>query len=54
MRELGFNEDVLFKNFTGVSKTNFYTLLGIGEPMITKQNTNATACVTVFDTVQYI
>lgn len=39
MRDLEFNEDVLFKNFTRMSKTNFYTLLGIVEPMITKQNT---------------
>jgi hypothetical protein len=35
-----------------MSKSNFYTLLGIVEPMITKQNTTATACVTVLDTVQ--
>jgi hypothetical protein len=54
MRELEFNEDVLFKNFTGMSKFDFYTPLGIGKPMITIQNTNATACVTVLDTVQYI
>ena len=39
MRDLEFNEDVLFKNFTRMSKSNFYTLLGIVEPMITKQNT---------------
>jgi len=39
MRDLEFNEDVLFKNFTRLSKRNFYTLLGIVEPMITKQNT---------------
>jgi len=39
MRDLEFNEDVLFKNFTRMSKTNFYTLLGIVEPMIAKQNT---------------
>jgi hypothetical protein len=32
MRDLEFNEDVLFKNFTHMSKTNFYTLLGIVEP----------------------
>jgi hypothetical protein len=37
MRDLEFNEDVLFKNFTRMSKTNFYTLLGIVEPMITKK-----------------
>jgi hypothetical protein len=35
-----FNEDVLFKNFTHMSKRNFYTILGIVEPMITKQNTS--------------
>jgi hypothetical protein len=40
VRDLEFNEDVLFKNFTLMSKTNFYTLLGIVEPMITKQNTH--------------
>jgi len=34
MMDLEFNEDVLFKNFTRMSKMNFYTLLGI-----TKQNT---------------
>jgi len=39
IRDLEFNEDVLFKNFTRMSKTNFYTLLGIMEPIITKQNT---------------
>jgi hypothetical protein len=38
MRDLEFNEDVLFKNFTRMSKINFYTLLGIVEPMITKHN----------------
>jgi hypothetical protein len=38
--DLEFNEDVLFKNFTRMSKTNFYMLLGIVEPMITKQNTS--------------
>jgi hypothetical protein len=32
MRDLEFNEDFLFKNFTRMSKTNFYTLLGIVEP----------------------
>jgi len=40
MRDLEFNEDILFKNFTCMSKTNFYMLLGIVEPMITKQNTH--------------
>jgi hypothetical protein len=54
MGDLEFNEDVLFKNFTPASKTNFYTLLGIVEPIIIKQNITATACVTVFDTVQHI
>jgi hypothetical protein len=54
MRDLEFNEDVLFKNFTRMSKTNFYTLLGIVEPMITKQNTTATAYVAGFDTIQHI
>jgi hypothetical protein len=49
MRDLEFNEDVLFKNFARMSKTNVYTLLGIVEQMITKQNTTATACVTVFN-----
>ena len=39
MKDLEFNEDVLFKNFTRMSKTNFYTLLGIVEPMNTKRNT---------------
>jgi hypothetical protein len=39
MRDLEFNEDVLFKNFTRMSKTNFYTLLGVVEPMVTEQNT---------------
>ena len=39
MRDLELNEDVLFKNFTRMSKTNFYTLLGTVEPMITRQNT---------------
>lgn len=39
IRDLEFNEDVLFKNFTRMSKRNFYTILGIVEPMITKQNT---------------
>jgi hypothetical protein len=54
MRDLEFNENVLFNNFTSMSKTKFHTLLGIVEPTITKQNTNATASVTVFDTVQHI
>jgi len=39
IRDLEIKEDVLFKNFTRMSKTNFYTLLRIVEPMITKQNT---------------
>jgi len=39
IRDLELNEDVLFKNFTRTSKMNFYMLLGIVEPMITKQNT---------------
>jgi hypothetical protein len=39
MRDLEYNEDVPVKNFTCMSKVNFYMLLGIGEPMITKQNT---------------
>jgi hypothetical protein len=39
MMDLEFNEDVLFKNFTRMLKTNFYTLLGIVERIITKQNT---------------
>jgi hypothetical protein len=39
MRDLELNEDVLFKNFTRMSKTNFYTLLGMVEPVITRQNT---------------
>ena len=39
IRDLELNEDVLFKNFTRMSKRNFYTILGIVEPMITKQNT---------------
>jgi hypothetical protein len=38
MRDLEFNEDLLFKNFTLMFKTNFYTLLGVMERMITKQN----------------
>jgi hypothetical protein len=53
MRDLEFNEDVL-KNFKHMSTSNFYMLLGTVESMITKQNTAATACVTVFDTVQHI
>jgi hypothetical protein len=40
MRDLEFNEDILFKNFMRMSKTNFYMLLGIVEPIITKQNTH--------------
>jgi hypothetical protein len=39
MRDLELNEDVLFKNFTRVSRTNFYTLLGMVEPIITRRNT---------------
>jgi hypothetical protein len=39
MRDLEFNEVVLFKNFTLMSRTNFYTLSGTVEPMITNQNT---------------
>jgi hypothetical protein len=39
MKDLEFNEDVLFKNFRRMSKMNFYTLLGIVKPMITKQKT---------------
>ena len=39
MRDLEFNDEVLFKNFTRMSKTNFYMRLGIVETMITKQNT---------------
>jgi hypothetical protein len=39
MRDLELNEDVLFKNFARVSRTNFYTLLGMVEPVITRQNT---------------
>jgi hypothetical protein len=38
MRDLEPNEDVPFKNFTRMSKTNFYTLLGMVEPMITRPN----------------
>jgi hypothetical protein len=34
-RDLEFSKDLLFKNFTHMSKTNFYALLGIVEPMIT-------------------
>jgi hypothetical protein len=52
--DLEFNEDVLFNNFTRMSRTNFHTLLGIVEPMIAKQNTTATGSVTVFDTVHAI
>jgi hypothetical protein len=40
MRDLEFSEDVLFKNFTRMSNTNFCVLLGIVEQMITKQNTH--------------
>lgn len=40
MRDLEFNENVLFKNVTRMSKTNSYTRLGIVEPMISKQNTS--------------
>ena len=39
MRDLKFNEDVLFITLHIKSKTNLYMLLGIVEPMITKQNT---------------
>jgi hypothetical protein len=39
MRDLEMNEDVLFKNLTRVSRMNFYTLLGMVEPIITRQNT---------------
>jgi hypothetical protein len=39
MRDLELNEDVLFKNFTRVSRTNFYTLLGMVELIITGHNT---------------
>jgi hypothetical protein len=39
IRDLEFNEDALFKNFTLMSKRNIYTILGIVEPMITKPNT---------------
>jgi hypothetical protein len=54
MWDLKFSEDVLLKNFMRISKTNFYALLGIVEPMITKQNTTNTACVTIFVTVKHI
>jgi hypothetical protein len=54
MRDLEFNEDVLLKKFKLMSKTNFCTLLVTVEPVITKQNTTATACVTLFDTIQHI
>jgi len=40
MTDLEFNEDVLFKNLMRMSKMNFYTLLGIMKPKITKQNTH--------------
>lgn len=39
LRELELNENVLFKNFTRMSRTNFYMLLGMVEPKIEKQNT---------------
>jgi hypothetical protein len=39
MRDLELSEDVLFKNFTRMSKTDFYMLLRMVEPMITRQNT---------------
>jgi hypothetical protein len=35
MRDLELNEDVLFKNFKRVSRTNFDMLLGMMEPVIT-------------------
>ena len=39
LRELELNENVLFKNFMRMSRTNFYMLLGMVEPKIEKQNT---------------
>ena len=39
LRELELNENVLCKNFTRMSRTNFYMLLGMVEPKIEKQNT---------------
>jgi hypothetical protein len=37
MRELELNETLLFKNFTRMSRTNFYMLLGMVEPKIEKK-----------------
>jgi hypothetical protein len=34
MRDLEFNEGILFKNFTHMPKTNYYILLGIVEPIL--------------------
>jgi hypothetical protein len=39
LRELELNENVVFKNFMRMSRTNFYMLLGMVEPKIEKQNT---------------
>lgn len=37
--DLQLDEDVLFKNFTRMSRSNFYSILQIIEPEIEKQNT---------------
>lgn len=39
MRELELNDNVLFKNFTRMSRTNFYMILQMVEPKIAKENT---------------
>lgn len=39
LKELELNEDILFKNFTRMTKSNFYKLLQIIEPEITKIDT---------------
>lgn len=40
LKELELNKDILFKNFTRMSKRNFYELLRMVELKITKQNTH--------------
>lgn len=37
--DLQLDEDILFKNFTRMSRSNFYSILQIIEPEIEKQNT---------------
>lgn len=37
--DLQLDEDILFRNFTRMSRSNFYSILQIIEPEIKKQNT---------------